>query len=199
MARHGQSKTRLYMVWAAMKRRCYNPRAAFYERYGGRGITVCDRWRESFVAFVEDMGERPPGHEIDRIDNDGNYEPGNCRWATRKEQVLNRAVVKLVTIGATTLPLRTWCDLSGVRYGKAIQRLFAGWAPHHAILCPTLPKMNFFGYKPKELAKEAGVDVATIYRRARMGASLEELRARAAVDGHKVWATRRRNAEARGA
>lgn len=73
-----------------MRARCRDPNAINYHRYGGRGITVCDRWH-SFSAFLEDMGRKPtPAHTIDRVNNDGNYEPGNCRWATAKEQIANR-------------------------------------------------------------------------------------------------------------
>lgn len=83
---HGMSnKTRTYKTWKEMRRRCMNKNSTQYQWYGGRGISVCDRWN-SYEAFLEDMGERPIGTTIDRINSDGNYEPGNCRWATSKQQ-----------------------------------------------------------------------------------------------------------------
>lgn len=82
---------RVFRIWNAMKQRCHNPKQPHYERYGGRGITVCEEWRNSFEAFYRDMGDPPsPAHSIDRIDNDRGYEPGNCRWATPLEQRHNR-------------------------------------------------------------------------------------------------------------
>jgi hypothetical protein len=87
--KHGHTGTSIYWTWGDMVGRCTNPKHKRYADYGGRGITVCDRWRD-FANFLADMGERPPGMELDRIDNDRGYEPGNCRWADRSTQAKNR-------------------------------------------------------------------------------------------------------------
>lgn len=86
----GRSKHILYSRWRAMLARCYNPNSKSYSNYGSRGITVCDEWKDSLYAFVNDMGECPKGHTLDRIDNDGNYYLENCRWATHSTQNRNR-------------------------------------------------------------------------------------------------------------
>ena len=88
---YAEPKRTIFHTWRGMLKRFYDPNHRAFENYGGRGITVCDRWRASFPAFLADMGERPsPRHSIDRINNDGNYEPENCRWATQNEQRLNQ-------------------------------------------------------------------------------------------------------------
>lgn len=86
--KHGMWGTRIHRIWGQMVARCRNPKHADYQNYGGRGIAVCERWL-TFANFYADMGEKPEGLSLDRTDNDGNYEPGNCRWATSKEQHAN--------------------------------------------------------------------------------------------------------------
>lgn len=93
--KHGKRNIPEYDVWHAMKDRCHSPKNKYYHRYGGRGIKVCLRWRKSFSNFYKDMGPRPfPGAQIDRINNDGNYEPSNCRWTTRAENMRNRPLMR---------------------------------------------------------------------------------------------------------
>jgi len=86
---HGYARTKIYNVWLAMRDRCLNPNSKYFRHYGGRGIGVCERW-DLFSNFLADMGEAPPGLTLDRIDVQGDYEPGNCRWASRLDQIRNR-------------------------------------------------------------------------------------------------------------
>lgn len=131
---HGMSKTITYRAWAAMVKRCENPNVAFWHRYGGRGIKVCDRWRSSFESFFEDMGERPSKkHSIDRINNDGNYEPSNCRWATQSQQNSNRHGCKPVSINGVVKPLADWCRELCRDYSKTYARIKRGIAPEVAL------------------------------------------------------------------
>ena len=123
--KHGASRSRAYSTWLSMKQRCLNPNFRHYHRYGGRGIAICERWL-SFENFLADMGQPPDGGTIDRIDNDGNYEPGNCRWATRSVQASNRSVNKLVTWNGKTLNLSQWARETGIHRNTLEQRLDAG-------------------------------------------------------------------------
>lgn len=125
-----------YTVWAGMLDRCRRSTAERYPRYGGRGITVCARWN-SFENFLADMGPRPAGMSIDRIDNDGNYEPGNCRWATSLEQAANTGRNVMLTKDGITKHVEEWGRVTGVG-GQAIQkRLARGWSVYRALTEPS--------------------------------------------------------------
>lgn len=128
----GRTRTRNYRIWQNMKSRCTNPRDKNYERYGGRGIAVCKRW-ESFESFHEDMGDCPPGLTIDRIDNNGNYEPTNCRWATQKQQQRNRRDNLLVTFMGITACLSQQCERFGKDERAVWKRLRRGWSIEKAL------------------------------------------------------------------
>lgn len=137
--KHGYSSTRLGKIWVGMIRRCHNPEEPSYARYGGRGITVCDRWRESVASFVEDMGEPPSlKHSLDRIDNDGPYSPENCRWATMREQMRNTSRKVVVTYRGETKLLAEWVDELGLVYTRVHGRIFyLGWPVEQAFEAPS--------------------------------------------------------------
>lgn len=119
------SRTSTYRIWIAMRSRCNNPKTANYDKYGGRGIKVCERWDNSFAHFLADMGERPPGLSIEREDNDGNYKPGNCRWATRSEQGRNMRRNRMVTHNGETLCMAAWAERLGIRWDTLYRRIKA--------------------------------------------------------------------------
>lgn len=110
-----------------MKTRCYNPKQPGYANYGGRGITVCEQWRDSFDTFLADMGRCPPGYSLDRKDNDHGYEPENCRWAAKQDQVANRRNTRHLTLNGDTLTLAEWARRLGVPYERLKRRLQRGW------------------------------------------------------------------------
>lgn len=116
--------TRLYAIWQGMKSRCYNKHNARYGRYGKRGIRVCDEWKEDYINFHNWAMENGYSEDvtIERINNDGNYEPSNCRWATIKEQCNNRSTNINITIGNSTRNLTEWCDIFKVDYKKIYAR-----------------------------------------------------------------------------
>lgn len=104
----------MYRLWYGMRERCEKPTARNYKWYGGRGIRICERWR-SFRNFLEDMGPRPAGMSIDRIDPSGPYSPENCRWATQKEQVRNSRTVRIIEFGGEALTLTEWAHRVGIK------------------------------------------------------------------------------------
>ena len=126
---HGESKTKLYMIWSAMKARCHNPKDKSYWRYGARGIAVCQEWRDDFLAFKASVGERPDGLTLYRIDSRGNYEPGNVRWATYKEQARNTRRNHLHTIDGITRCLAEWCEVLNEPWTTVKKRVAAGRDP----------------------------------------------------------------------
>lgn len=125
--KHGNTSHELWDVFYQMNNRCSNPSHPYYYCYGGRGITVCSRWRitdkEGFSNFISDMGERPRGLTLDRIDNEGGYCPENCRWATRKQQANNTRTVRLITYDGKTLSLSDWAEELGVDVTTVLHRL----------------------------------------------------------------------------
>lgn len=151
--KHGLYGTPEYSVWAKMRRRCYDPKERGYADYGGRGIVVCRRWRMDVAAFVADMGPRPTKqHTIDRIDTNGNYEPGNCRWATRAEQNRNKRSTRLVTAFGRTMSIAGWADYIGVPYSFLYARLDRGWAPERAIGQPPAAQAEGNNWRKREAA-----------------------------------------------
>lgn len=129
---HGEAGvTPEYSAWSTMKNRCSD---ASHVGYGERGIGVCKRWQDSFVAFLEDMGRRPSSdHSLDRKDNDGDYEPGNVRWATRKEQQRNRGCNRMLTWNGETMTVADWADRMGLKYNTLHERLRRGWSTKKAL------------------------------------------------------------------
>jgi hypothetical protein len=124
---HGKTASPEYEVWCGIKKRCYNARTVGYKNYGGRGITVCDSWLHDFAAFLADMGERPtPFHSIERVNNDGNYEPSNCRWGTRIEQNNNKRNNARLVVNGETMSARSASKLTGIPYFAIIGRRFRG-------------------------------------------------------------------------
>jgi hypothetical protein len=138
---HGASArgrmTSEYHTWQDMIYRCENPRATQYKDWGGRGIKVSPDWRHDFARFLADMGPRPsPKHTIERLDNDGNYEKGNCCWATRAVQGRNKRNLRMLTVGGTTMPLIAWSEKTGLSSSLILHRLSAGWSVQQALATP---------------------------------------------------------------
>jgi hypothetical protein len=122
-------RSRTHRAWSGMKNRCYNANDRTFTRYGARGVSVCQEWRESFEAFLRDMGEHPgKGYSLDRIDSAGHYTPDNCRWATAREQCNNRRVTRFLTYKGETMPLADWARRLGCDHRTLHKRIDHGWS-----------------------------------------------------------------------
>lgn len=142
-----------YVVWCTMRSRCHKESSTQWNYYGARGIVVCERWRKSFHAFYEDMGPKPSKlHSLDRIDNNGNYEPKNCRWATKEEQANNTRSNVFLTLNDETKTLSAWARHCGHKESTLRKRLKMGWALEKALFTPKNASM--FGREPPNKGKK---------------------------------------------
>lgn len=172
--RHGMNKTTEHAAWVQMKQRCLNPNKKEYKHYGGRGITICDKWMNSFIAFFEDVGCRPsPKHSIDRIDVNGNYEPGNVRWATQQQQVENTRTVRMVSINGKTQSISAWERDMGLPKGMVRSREVRGWSLEDAIITPSIPGQKKVTKVSRDYSRQ-GRDWHGRYKAAEIGKSLQE-------------------------
>lgn len=136
---HGMKHAPEYAIWSALKNRCLNPNDARWDSYGGRGITICQKWADSFRAFIGDLGSRPTKeHSVERIDNNKPYQPGNCRWATRKEQARNKRNNRMLTLAGTTQCVSAWAEETGINRKTILFRLNSGWSVEKALTTPLL-------------------------------------------------------------
>jgi hypothetical protein len=171
-----------YLVWRTMKDRCLNSKSKNFARYGGRGIKVCRRWM-TFANFLADMGPRPPGATLDRYpNNNGDYEPGNCRWATRKENSRNRSDNRLLTFNGQTRTLAEWVETSGLSLATLQGRLRMGWTDEQILATPVRTRspnsMLTVNGTTKPLAdwcRERGLSTRTVrHRLTKQGLSPEQ-------------------------
>lgn len=142
-ATHGMSKSREYKTWFRMKSRCYDVTCQDYPDYGGRGITVCDDWINSFESFFEYMGKSPgKTHSIDRINNQGNYEPGNVRWATQTQQARNKRTNRLIKYMGESKTMAEWCEILNLPLKRTTLRFYRGHPLEIVFKDKELPKRN---------------------------------------------------------
>ena len=141
------SKIPIYNSWMSMRRRCLDKKCKIYKNYGGRGITICDRWRDSFVNFYEDMGPLPDGHTIDRIDNDGGYYKNNCKWSTPRQQCNNKRNTRYATINGDTKSFADWSRELNISISTINSRVRRYFSNEEAVTTPV--DKNRDGWKNK--------------------------------------------------
>lgn len=134
--KHGQCGTSEWRSWSQMTARCTNSKHQDFKHYGGRGIQICERWK-AFELFLQDMGRKPtPRYTIERKNNDGNYEPGNCIWATQKRQTRNQRRTRWLTLNGVTMAMADWSEAVGISYTTIRRRLGYGWSDERALTTP---------------------------------------------------------------
>ena len=158
---HGYSKTRLYRTWCNMKGRCYRKSMKRYERYGGRGIVVCDEWKNSFETFMEWALRNGYTEELtlDRIDNDGNYCPDNCRWISNKEQQSNKSVNHLITYKGKTRTITQWAEELGIS-AKALEGRLHAWNDVEKAIETPVQKVHFKDLRGYRFGRLTVIDFA---------------------------------------
>jgi len=148
-----------YEIWSGLFQRCDNPRCREYPFYGGRGITVCARWRErnGFANFLADVGPQPfPRASLHRLDNDGNYEPGNVVWATSKTQMRHTRANHVLTLDGNSLILVEWAELLAMKPVTLSQRLYKGWSVEKALTTPVKPRKPYYQWNRNPNAARPG-------------------------------------------
>lgn len=174
--KHGATASREWRSWQSMRRRCTDPNSRQWPWYGGRGITVCPEWQESFAAFLRDMGPRPPGTSLDRIDSNLGYGPQNCRWATPREQANNTRSNVHVHVGTDVLTIAEAARRAGVGEGAIRRRVDVGWTADLLLSparppSPSTPRIEFQGeaLTVKQWSERTLIKESTIRERLRRG------------------------------
>jgi hypothetical protein len=168
----------LYNLWRGMIRRCHSPNCPDYKNYGGRGISVCEAWRASLAQFAADVPPRPSRrHTLDRINNDGNYEPGNIRWATRREQARNTRCNRNLSANGEVRTLEDWAILTGIPKSTLFNRVVRGWDDDRVVNTPVQAKGADYSLFPpggRQRVAVLGLNVYTVASRLRRGWSFDE-------------------------
>jgi len=164
-------------LWRGMVRRCHDPSATGYQNYGARGVSVCERWCSSYTTFVADLPPRlSQQHALDRIDNDGDYEPDNVRWSTRAEQARNTRVNRVLVVGGEARTLEDWAARTGIAKSTLFNRIGRGWSDERVVTTPVQAKADdnsLFPVGGREKCVELGLNVYTVASRLRRGWSFD--------------------------
>lgn len=174
---HNLTESKEYKTWTDMKTRCSNDKHLSYLRYGGRGISVCKEWQDSFISFYKSMGKKPSaGHSIERIDTNGNYEPSNCKWAGNVEQARNKRNNVYAEINGENKLLLEWAEISGLPLSTIRSRVYRGIVGED-ILVPKKIGILFEGVNGtiKYWSKKTGIKESTIAMRVKYGWSIERI------------------------